>query len=159
MLAKGSRHLSGQISQDAINPNYIDDCQHLLFILGLRRMPLAGNIAIVFVGQVFVTGLGALFLAEQVGWQTSGLTDLSLLTLAGVLLCAAHIFLIETFRFAEAALVAPFRYSALLWAGAIGFLVWGDIPDHWALLGAAMLITSGLYQFYRERKQSIVLVL
>ena len=206
-----------------------------LFISGLRLMPLAENVAIAFVGPVFVTALAPLFLGEQVGWrswsavlvgfagvllmlrpsgeslnwaallpagaalcgafrdlltrhisdaeatgttlfystlgvtfagaaiapfgwQTPGLTDLSLLALAGVLLCAAHFFHIETFRFAEAALVAPFKYSALLWAGAIGFLVWGDIPDRWALLGATMLITSGLYLFYRERKQSIILV-
>ena len=64
--------------------------------------------------------------------------------LAGVLLCCAHFPHTETFRFAEAALVTPFKYSSLLWAVAIGILAWGDLPDHWTLLGAALLIGSGL---------------
>jgi drug/metabolite transporter (DMT)-like permease len=65
----------------------------------------------------------------------------------------AHYLHIETFRFAEAALVAPFKYSALLWALAVGFLVWGDVPDGWTLLGTVLLIGSGLYIFHREGRQ------
>jgi len=87
------------------------------------------------------------------GWQTPGATDLALLSLAGLLLCSAHFLHIETFRFAEAALVAPFKYSSLLWAMAFGFLIWGDVPDRWTLLGAGLLIGSGIYIFHREGRQ------
>ena len=84
------------------------------------------------------------------GWQTPALADLGLFVVAGMLLRIAHFLHIETFRFAEAAVVTPFKYSALLWAMAIGFLVWGDIPDNRTLLGAALLIGSGLYIFHRN---------
>ena len=50
-------------------------------------------------------------------WQPLRLTDLALVALAGSLLAAAHFLHIETFRFAQAAVVVPFKYASLLWAG------------------------------------------
>ena len=47
--------------------------------------------------------------------------------------------------------VAPFRYSALLWAMLLGYLVFGDVPDAMMVLGASIIVLSGLYAFYRER--------
>ena len=148
-----------------------------LFISGLRLLPLAENVAITFVGPIFVTALAPLVLSEQVGWRrwtavlVGSVGDLVMLrpgrdglnwavlfpagaALAGVLLCCAHFLHIETFRLAEAALGTPFKYSSLLWAVAIGILAWGDLPDRWTLLGAALLIGSGLYIFYRESRYS-----
>ena len=86
------------------------------------------------------------------GWRTPELGDLGLFAVAGLLLAVAHFLHIETFRYAEAAVVTPFKYSALLWAMVIGFLVWGDIPDIRTLLGASLLVGSGLYIFHREER-------
>lgn len=47
--------------------------------------------------------------------------------------------------------VAPFGYSALLWAMLFGYVVFGDRPDTIMLTGAAIIVSSGLYAFYRER--------
>ena len=47
--------------------------------------------------------------------------------------------------------MAPFRYSALLWAMLLGYLVFGDVPDAMMVLGASIIVLSGLYAFYRER--------
>ena len=105
-----------------------------------------------FYSTLGVTLAGAVM--APFGWQPPGPVDLSLFALAGALLCGAHFLQIETFRFAEAALVSPFKYSSLLWAVAIGYLVWGDIPDRWTLLGAALLIASGIYIFHRESRGS-----
>ena len=58
--------------------------------------------------------------------------------------------MVETFRLAEAGLVAPFRYSSILWAGALGYVFWSDIPDRWVITGTIMLIASGLYILHRE---------
>ncbi len=80
---------------------------------------------------------------------------MALLALAGPLLCGAHFLHIETFRFAEAAFLAPFKYSSLLWATAFGFLIWGDVPDGRTVLGAALLIGSGIYIFHREGRQPV----
>ena len=47
--------------------------------------------------------------------------------------------------------MAPFRYSALLWAMLLGYLVFGDVPDAMMVTGASIIVASGLYAFYRER--------
>ena len=58
--------------------------------------------------------------------------------------------MIEAFRYAEAALVSPFRYSAIVWAGLFSYLFWGDVPDGWAVVGTGIVIMSGLYILHRE---------
>ena len=84
------------------------------------------------------------------GWRMSSPFDFGLLALSGLLLGTGHYFLIEAFRHAEAGLIAPFKYSSIVWATVLGFLVWGDIPDRWIIIGASLVIGSGLYIFHRE---------
>ena len=57
---------------------------------------------------------------------------------------------LRAFRAAEASAVVPFDYLRLIFAIAIGFMVFGEIPDRWTLVGAAVLIASTLYIAYRE---------
>jgi drug/metabolite transporter (DMT)-like permease len=49
--------------------------------------------------------------------------------------------------------VAPFRYTALLWAMLLGYLVFGDVPDGIMVTGASIIVLSGVYTFYRESKR------
>lgn len=84
------------------------------------------------------------------GWAPLMTDDLWFFLLSGVLLGGAHFFMIEAFRYAEAALVAPFKYSSMIWAIALGFVVWGDTPDQWTITGCVVVIASGLYIFKRE---------
>ncbi len=84
------------------------------------------------------------------GWRLPSMVDLGLLALSGFLIGAAHYLLIEAFRFAEVGLIAPFKYISIVWAVLFGFLVWGDIPDRWIVIGAGLVIGSGLYIFHRE---------
>ena len=60
-----------------------------------------------------------------------------------------HYTMIEAFRYAEVAAASPFRYSAIVWAGLFGYLLWGDIPDAWAI-ATGIVIASGLYILHRE---------
>src|SRR3546814_11719582 len=55
-------------------------------------------------------------------------------------------------RVGEVAFVSPFRYTILIWAIVLGIVVFGDIPDGWTLLGATIVVATGIYTFYRERK-------
>jgi drug/metabolite transporter (DMT)-like permease len=57
---------------------------------------------------------------------------------------------IEAFRLGNAALVAPFRYSGLLWAMLVGFIVWGDVPTATMLAGAAIVVVAGIYMLRAE---------
>jgi drug/metabolite transporter (DMT)-like permease len=61
-------------------------------------------------------------------------------------LCITH-----AFRSGEASAIAPFEYSALAWALAIDWLVWRTVPDGWTLLGAAIIVASGIYLVRHER--------
>jgi drug/metabolite transporter (DMT)-like permease len=62
-----------------------------------------------------------------------------------------HLFLIFAFDKAPAAAIAPFAYSALIWASIAGYVFFGEIPDMWTILGASVITASGLYIFHRER--------
>jgi drug/metabolite transporter (DMT)-like permease len=69
----------------------------------------------------------------------------------GVLASGGQWLVILAHRVAPASLLAPFFYSQLLWVTALGFLVFGNLPDAWTLAGAAIIIASGLYTAHRER--------
>ncbi|NKB57589.1 MAG: EamA family transporter [Alphaproteobacteria bacterium] len=86
-------------------------------------------------------------------WRLPTLLDFSFLVLTGLLSGAAHYLLIETFVLAEAAIVAPFRYSALVWGLLIGFFVWGDLPTELDWLGIFLIVGSGIYIIHRESKR------
>ena len=68
----------------------------------------------------------------------------------GFLGCASHLCLIRAFRCAPASVVTPFSYSALLWSGIYGFVLFENLPDRWTLMGATLIVGSGLYIFFRE---------
>lgn len=83
-------------------------------------------------------------------WVTPSLTDLGLFALAGMfgsvgVMCVTH-----AFRLGPVAVISPFEYSALIWASLLGYFLWGELPDTITLLGAAIVISSGLYIIYRE---------
>lgn len=64
---------------------------------------------------------------------------------------ASHYAMIKAFEAAPAPTIAPFIYSNLIWATVFGYLVFGDLPDGWTVLGAFIIAASGIYIFYRER--------
>ena len=78
--------------------------------------------------------------------------DLLLLVAVGMCGSGGHYFLIAAHRRAPASVLSPFMYTQLVWATTLGFLVFGDVPTEWTLLGAAIVVASGLYLIYRERK-------
>lgn len=100
---------------------------------------LTSNLSVVAVGFVLGVSTGAST------WSVPSTFDLALMALSGLLLGTAHFLHIEAYRYAQASTVGPFRYTSLLWAVLIGFVVWGELPDTWVLAGAALVIASGLY--------------
>jgi len=83
-------------------------------------------------------------------WVTPSLGDLGLFALAGIFGSVGVMCLTHAFRLAPAAVVSPFEYSALIWATLLGFLLWDELPDGYTLIGAGIVISSGLYIIYRE---------
>jgi len=83
-------------------------------------------------------------------WVTPSLGDLGLFALAGLFGSVGVMCLTHAFRLGPAAVISPFEYSALIWATLLGFLLWGELPDKYTLVGAGIVILSGLYIVYRE---------
>src|SRR5207247_11126164 len=99
---------------------------------------------------VTVTTAGGAILVPLGGWTPPSANALGLQALAAVLLLIGYQCIIMALRSGDISAVAPFRYSALLWAMLLGYLVFGDVPDAMMVLGASIIVLSGLYAFYRE---------
>jgi drug/metabolite transporter (DMT)-like permease len=93
---------------------------------------------------------GALALLE--GWTPVGAFDLGLLAIAAVFLAAAYFLIVSSTRNGDLSLIAPFRYSGLLFATIVGFVVWGDIPNALGWSGIVLLIGSGIYVLRASRR-------
>jgi drug/metabolite transporter (DMT)-like permease len=107
------------------------------------------SILVVSTAAVTLAGLAT----APFGWAPITAVDLSLLAFAGVLLFGAHYLLIEALRLAEAALVAPFKYSNVVWGVLFGFLMWGHVPDLATVAGTVVIVGSGLYILHRESRR------
>jgi drug/metabolite transporter (DMT)-like permease len=83
-------------------------------------------------------------------WVTPSPGDLLLAAAAGTIAGAAFLLLAAAFRAAPAALVAPFQYSQMIYGIAVGWLLFADRPSPRMLIGAAIVIASGLYVLSRE---------
>lgn len=88
---------------------------------------------------------GAVAVWQPVDWPTLGW-----LAATGVLGIGAQGSLIAGYRCAEASAIAPMGYLQLVFAGLLGFLVFGEVPDAWTLAGAALIVATTLYIARRE---------
>lgn len=70
---------------------------------------------------------------------------------AATFIVAAYLFSVEAMRHGEIGFVSPFRYTGLLWAIALGWMVFGDVPTLPMLVGSFIVVVTGGYTFYRER--------
>jgi drug/metabolite transporter (DMT)-like permease len=78
--------------------------------------------------------------------------DVALMLATGALGTGGHFLLILAHRRAPASVLSPFIYTQIVWATTLGYLVFANVPSGWTLAGAAVVIASGLYLLYRERK-------
>ncbi|MBN8920503.1 MAG: DMT family transporter, partial [Rhizobiales bacterium] len=107
------------------------------------------SILVSFSSAVAVTLVGAcLGLGET--WRAMHWEAVGLLAVAACFLASANFFVVLAYRGVDIAAVGPFRYSNVVWAGLAGFLIFGEIPDRWAALGAALIVGSGIYSLHRE---------
>jgi len=98
------------------------------------------------VGAVLVTVAVPFFWTSQ-----SDPKVIILMCTMGLFSGMGHYLLIIGHRLAPASVLAPFIYTEIVWMIALGYLVFGDVPNHWTLAGVAVVVCSGLYLLYRER--------
>ena len=106
---------------------------------------------IVFYFTLAGTVLGAV--GSLFHWVTPDPLTLAMLILGGLLGGVGQLLLTEALRVAPVGVVAPFDYTQLIWATAIGFLVWGEVPHPATIVGALVVAASGVYILHREMRR------
>ncbi len=86
------------------------------------------------------------------GWLSPTWPELAALLTVGLCGGLAHIFLTESYRWAPASLVAPFDYTAMLWAFVLGYVFFNELPSLSVYVGAAIIVAAGLFVIWRERQ-------
>ena len=102
---------------------------------------------------VYMALIGALVLSV-IGpfyWTPPTPTDWLLLLCLSCTAAAGHLCLIKALEAAPASTLQPFNYVLLVFATIIGYLVFDSLPDFWTVIGASIVVASGLYTIYRER--------
>ena len=87
------------------------------------------------------------------GWVIPDAMTLALLILAGLIGGVGQLLLTQALRLAPVGVVAPFDYTQLVWASALGFLIWGELPRPVTLVGAVIVAASGVYIVLRETRR------
>jgi len=148
----------------ALNDSNIDTAQAVgaaLVLLGATCAALAQiyirklvqteqTSAIVFYFSLTATVLSLLTL--PFGWVSPGGTETVMLISAGLIGGLAQIFLTSSYRYADASVIAPFDYASILFAIAIGYLVFDEVPSRQMLAGAMLIVLAGLIIILRERQ-------
>lgn len=83
-------------------------------------------------------------------WQTPARDEIGLMVLMAVLAAVAEVCVIKALELAMAVVVAPVQYSLILWATFYGWAVFGQFPDAWTWIGAAVIVSTGIYTLRRE---------
>jgi drug/metabolite transporter (DMT)-like permease len=110
----------------------------------------APSLSVTFVTALVVTLFGAVLgLGED--WKVPSYTSLTRLAGASILVLVGYYTMIEAMRTAEISAVAPFRYSVVIWAILLGYLVFNEIPSVSTIIGSLIVVSAGLYTFHRER--------
>ncbi|CAD7035290.1 EamA/RhaT family transporter [Pseudorhizobium halotolerans] len=99
------------------------------------------------------TIVGAFLIVPMGGWQPMTWENFLPLVIAALLVFSGYQAVIMAMRTGEISFVAPFRYTSLIWGLVLGILFFGERPDAFVYVGAAIIIVSGLYSFYREGKR------
>ena len=140
---------SGSLHWAAVFPLAAAGC-YALYQIATRRL---GHADSALTTLCYSALFGALVMSAIIPFvfEMPASSDLGLMILLGLLGGVGHFGLIKSIQAAPVSLVAPFGYTSLVWTTSYGYLVFSDLPDRWTLIGALIIITSGLYVWHRER--------
>lgn len=108
------------------------------------------SLAVAFSASLTITAVFSLA-SLRVAWQPLGLREAGLVLGSSGFIFGGYLFSVMTMRVGEIGFIAPFRYTGLVWALVLGFIVFGDWPAPLTLLGAGIVVSMGLFTLYRER--------
>ena len=123
-----------------------------LYVIMTRRMGASETPE----SLILYSGLAPTVILAPTLFYTASLPDGALqwivMLLLGVFGGFGHWLLIRAYKIATATALAPYPYSGMVWMIALGWLVFGQLPDRWTVIGAAVIVASGLYILHREHR-------
>jgi drug/metabolite transporter (DMT)-like permease len=123
-----------------------------LSMITTRMLRKTSNTVLV-AGQIGATLLFGI-VTTPFAWVIPSARDFALMSLFGALSIMALACINLSLKLAAASVVVPYQYTLIVWAIVLGYAVFGDIPDPFTLLGGAVIISAGLYIFWREHMQA-----
>src|SRR5438270_7866183 len=123
----------------------------------MTRMMSGRDRAITTMTYSSIAGVCVLSALVPFVWVTPSWHDILFGIFIGVASTAGQWIVVLAFRYADASVLAPFSYSQLLWVSILGFVIFGEIPDIWTVVGAVFIVASGLYTAHRERVRHLQL--
>jgi drug/metabolite transporter (DMT)-like permease len=96
--------------------------------------------------------LGMGVLLAPFGWVTPSWRDVALLSMLGIVALLGHMATNRSLKLAPASTVVPYQYSLIVWVGALGYAVFGDIPPPSTVIGAIIIVASGFWIFWDEQR-------
>lgn len=119
-----------------------------------RRMTARESATSILFYSMAIT-MGFALLSSPFGWRWPNGVDLLLFLAVGTLMGLAHFCMIEALRLCEVSLLAPLRYAMILWSIALGALIWQEVPSTAALIGTAIIVSSGAYVVRRQTRARV----
>ena len=105
---------------------------------------------VAFITAAAIALVGGFLTFAYEGWIPMKLHEVILLFIASTLIFVGYFFAISAMRSGQVGFVSPFRYTIMIWAIILGYLIWGDIPNNLTLLGISIVIGMGIFTFWRE---------
>jgi drug/metabolite transporter (DMT)-like permease len=118
----------------------------------LTRTESTGAIVFYFMALTSILGLMTIFF----GWAWPSLADAAILVAIGILGGLGQILLTQSYRYGDASLIAPFEYTTMIWAVALGWFLFGEWPADAVFIGAALVILSGIFVIWREHRLGLL---
>ena len=128
---------------------------YAFYLIVTRKLSVSDNSLL----TLLITGIiGTLSMSLTIPfvWVTPTLDQWYLLSLIGIITVLGHFLIILSFKSAEASKLAPISYFEVVTNTIFGYFLFNHFPDNWTLVGLAVIISSGLFVFYRERKLRII---
>ncbi|MGR3289964.1 MAG: DMT family transporter [Paracoccaceae bacterium] len=119
--------------------------------LAVRKLSMdVPSLNVALIGALAVTVFAGLAsFSEQ--WVSPSLLAWAQLAGASVFIIGGYVFSIMTMRVGDISAITPFRYTSLIWALLLGFIIFGEWPNSVALLGATIVVATGVFTLMRER--------
>jgi drug/metabolite transporter (DMT)-like permease len=144
-----------QPGTDGFNAYSILGLACVLFVtardLIVRRLDKSvSSLYVAFITALVITIVGGILTITVEGWVPLALHEVALLGLAGCLIFAGYFCSVAAMRVGEVSFVTPFRYTVMIWAIALGYFIWGDVPNTLTMIGMTIVISMGIFTFWRE---------